>query len=80
MKITEKKEPKITTEVKIIAEYTQEEIIELIKKDLKERGYILSKDVKFKTSWKYVLDDWGMNYVTVTEPNGASAEAERSGE
>ena len=79
MKIIEKKEPKITTEVKIIAEYTQEEIIELIKKDLKERGYILSKDVNFTTSWKYVLDDWGMNRTTVTTFNGASAEIERSG-
>ena len=80
MKITEKKEPKITTEVKIIAEYTQEEIKELIKKDLKERGYILSKDVNFKTSWKYVFDDWGMNRAIVTTFNGVSVEIERSGE
>ena len=80
MKITEKKEPKIATEVKIIAEYTQEEIRELIKKDLKERGYILSKDVNFKTSWKYVFDDWGMNRAIVTTFNGVSVEIEGSGE
>ena len=80
MKITEKKEQKIATEVKIIAEYTQEEIRELIKKDLKERGYISSKDVNFKTSWKYVLDDWGMNRSIITTFNGASVEIERSDE
>lgn len=50
----------------IVARYSQEEIEDLIRKDLEAHGYI-----SVLTDSKYVEDEWGMTtYLAVVTPNG----------
>ena len=64
------KKHQVETEEKI-AQYSVKDIENLIIKDLKEQG-LKASEVNFKTDYKYVSDDWGMNTHIRTTFNGAT--------
>ena len=55
--------------------YSKEDVEELIVADLKSKGY-KPNEVKFKTDYKYVSDEWGMNAHPATVFKGAVIEVE----
>jgi len=70
MKIeNETKNIEVTKEI-IKAVYSEIDIKNLILADLKSQGYNVQA-ILFKTNYKYVSDEWGMNCHSVTEFCGA---------
>jgi hypothetical protein len=56
-----------------VAEYSKEDILNLISEDLKKQGFVV-KAVEFKTSHKHIFDEWGIIGTLRTEFNGAVVE------
>ena len=56
-----------------VAEYSKEDILNLISKDLKKQGFVI-KAVEFKTSHRHIRDEWGMNGTLRTEFDGVVVE------
>ena len=57
---------------KIIAKYSQEEIEDLIRKDLETHGYKV-ENISVLTDTKYIGDEWGMNRKLTTYLKGIEA-------
>ena len=57
---------------KIIAKYSQEEIEDLIRKDLEAHGYKV-ENISVLTESKYIEDEWGMNRRLTTCLKGIEA-------
>ena len=57
---------------KIVAKYSQEEIEDLIRKDLEARGYKV-ENISILTESKYIEDEWGMNRSLTTYLKGIEA-------
>lgn len=65
---------KTTRQVEIeetLVRYSQEEVEQLIRKDLHEQGYEV-KSITIITKSKYVDDDWGMNRSLTTYFEGVN--------
>ena len=56
----------------IVAKYSQEEIVDLIRKDLEAHGYKV-KNISVLTDSKYIGDEWGMNRTLITYLKGIEA-------
>lgn len=54
-----------------VAQYSKEDIENLIKADLKSKGYEQAS-IHFKATTKYETDEWGMNIGSFTEFSGVS--------
>ena len=57
---------------KIVAKYSQEEIVDLIRKDLEAHGYKV-ENISVLTDTKYIGDEWGMNRTLITYLKGIEA-------
>lgn len=57
---------------KIVAKYSQEEIKDLIRKDLEAHGYKV-ENISILIESKYVGDEWGMNRSLITYLKGIEA-------
>ena len=55
-----------------IARYSQEEIKNLVQKDLEARGYKV-ENISVITKSKYIEDEWGMNRSLITYLKGIEA-------
>lgn len=55
----------------ILVRYSQEDIEQLIRKDLQEQGY-KTKSITFITDSKYKSDEWGMNNYLSTYLKGVN--------
>lgn len=58
----------------LIIKYNKSDIEELIRKDVAAHGYVANK-IQFKTNWKYVGDEWGMNNSPVSYFTGVELDA-----
>jgi len=56
----------------IVAKYSQEEIVDLIRKDLEAHGYKV-ENISVLTDTKYIGDEWGMNRTLITYLKGIEA-------
>ena len=72
MKIKTIQTTKKTEVEKIIARYSQEEIQDLIRKDLEAHGYKV-ENIFVLTESKYIEDEWGMNRRLTTYLKGIEA-------
>lgn len=63
----------ITKKTKDVINYSIEDIRNLIRRDLEIKGY-KAGSISFKTDYKYVSDEWGMNRSLTTAFNGAVVE------
>ena len=57
---------------KTVAKYSQEEIEDLIRKDLEAHGYKV-ENISVITKTKYIEDEWGMNRSLTTYLEGIEA-------
>jgi len=57
---------------KIVAKYSQEEIEDLVRKDLEAHGYKV-ENISVLTKSKYIEDEWGMNRSLTTYLKGIEA-------
>ena len=57
---------------KIIAKYSQEEIKNLVRKDLEAHGYKV-ENISILTESKYIGNEWGMNRSLITYLKGIEA-------
>jgi hypothetical protein len=57
---------------KIVAKYNQEEIENLVRKDLEAHGYKV-ENISILTESKYIEDEWGMNRSLTTYLKGIEA-------
>lgn len=64
---------------KIVAKYSQEEIKDLIRKDLEAHGYKV-ENISILTDTKYIGDEWGMNRTLITYLKGIEAVVTQSDE
>lgn len=71
MKIEQKEIAKKSVDVVTVAEYSQEEIVNLIVADLEQKGH-KAKEMVFKVNATVHYDEWGFNPVKNYQVDGAT--------
>lgn len=71
MKIEQKEIAKKSVDLVTVAEYSQEEIVNLIVADLEQKGH-KAKEIVFKVNATVQYDEWGFNPVENYQVDGAT--------
>lgn len=53
----------------LMMRYEKSDIEDMITRDVEDKGYLVDR-IEFKTDWKYVSDEWGMNSSPVSSFHG----------
>ena len=53
----------------LMMQYEKSDIEDMITRDVEYKGYLVDR-IEFKTDWKHVSDEWGMNNSPVSSFHG----------